>query len=347
MASEALPKEIMEFRPLRLLGRGGTGCVYEVTDKQGRHFALKHIIRKSEKDDRYIEQTLREHHVSLLLNHPCVRKTLRVYRKRTLAGFADFKRTWWPFVDSEVVIVMELVEGETLEQHPLDNLAEVCRVLKEVSSVLAEMHKRGYIHGDLKPVNIMFTPKGDVRIIDLGLASPVNSVKTRIHGTPGFIAPEQVLCKPLTQRTDVYCFGATMYRMLTGEHVPTMIPNKSKEIPRSFRDEDVDLPPCTPPHEINPAIPPALSMLVMNCINRKPADRPESMTVVAERLGVAIQQIIRSSSLAGPTLKPPAAKSDPKLPKAGADTGSKDAKPKNESKLGVPVPKKARDHLLD
>ena len=130
-------------------------------------------------------------------------------------------------------------------------------------------------------------------IIDLGLASPIGTAKQRIHGTPGFIAPEQVQLKPLTPRTDVFCFGATMYKMLTGNSVPSVLRERTKSKPiiattRKYEEEE-----CPTPRSLNPAIPPALSQLIMDCVRHRVEDRPENLTVVSDRLWLAIGQMER------------------------------------------------------
>src|SRR5205809_142124 len=79
------------------------------------------------------------------------------------------------------------------------------------SSGLEALHHMGYIHCDLKPNNILVDPGGQVKVIDLGQACKVGTAKSRIQGTPDFIAPEQVKCEAVTARTDVFNLGATMY----------------------------------------------------------------------------------------------------------------------------------------
>ena len=146
------------------------------------------------------------------------------------------------------------------------------------AAFLAALHAMGFAHCDLKPNNILTNADGDVKIIDFGQACRIGSVKERIQGTPDFIALEQVEKRPVTVRTDVYNFGATLYWALSGHKIPTMFTVKKAK--RDFmRDEHVK-----PPIVRNPGVPQALSDLVMECIRLDPTERPRSMDVVVKGL---------------------------------------------------------------
>jgi len=140
------------------------------------------------------------------------------------------------------------------------------------------MHASGFIHCDLKPNNILICSDGTIKLIDLGQACPALTVKQRIQGTPDFIAPEQVKREPVTVRTDVFNFGATLYWALCGKALPTLFTIKRGE--NSFLLDQA----IPSPHEVNPAIPEALSNLVMECVRTNPAKRPAGMTDISRRL---------------------------------------------------------------
>src|SRR5260370_806289 len=84
------------------------------------------------------------------------------------------------------------------------------------------LHAMGYVHGDLKPANILVGSDGQTKVIDLGQACASGTKKERIQGTPDFISPEQVKREPVSPRTDVYNLGATCYACLSGEKLPTL-----------------------------------------------------------------------------------------------------------------------------
>ena len=190
-------------------------------------------------------------------------------------------------------MVMELVDGMTLEQYEFGDLIDFCQVMQKVAEGLGAMHQSGFVHADIKPNNIMVDEKQVVKIIDFGQSCPVNTIKQRIQGTPEYIAPEQVKRKAITPETDVYNLGATMYFLLTKVHVPTIMPQTESAVAlKSERD-------CKPVRELNPAVPPALASLVMNCIELSPDARPATMTLVHQRLAMALGQLQRTGDAAG------------------------------------------------
>src|SRR6201999_3313842 len=116
----------------------------------------------------------------------------------------------------EIYVLMEMVDGMTLEQQHSEDIVVLCRLMQQVASGLLAMHKAGFVHADIKPNNILVTDDLHVKIIDFGQSCAVGTVKERIQGTPDYIAPEQVNRKPINQQTDVFNLGATLYWNLTG-----------------------------------------------------------------------------------------------------------------------------------
>jgi serine/threonine-protein kinase len=159
---------------------------------------------------------------------------------------------------------------------------------------LESLHGIGYVHCDLKPNNILLGRGGTVKVIDLGQTCPIGTEKQRIQGTPDYIAPEQVKRLPVTPRTDVFNFGATMYWALTSQKLPTLFTLKKGE--NSFLLDEY----MNTPRSIKPDIPEALSTLVMECVRTNPLKRPENMGEVIRRLEsakVALEaaQLVRSA----------------------------------------------------
>jgi hypothetical protein len=150
----------------------------------------------------------------------------------------------------------------------------------QVAEGLHALHHLRHVHCDLKPNNILINAEGAVKVIDLGQACPVGTVKKRIQGTPDFIAPEQVKCEPVSVRTDIYNFGATMYWALTRKMMPTLFTIKKGE--NSFL-MDTQVP---SPRDLNPSVPETLSNLVMECIRTNVSKRPPDMKELAFRLDV-------------------------------------------------------------
>ncbi|MHC4430130.1 MAG: protein kinase domain-containing protein, partial [Planctomycetota bacterium] len=143
---------------------------------------------------------------------------------------------------------------------------------------------------------------GQVKIIDLGQGCRTGTVKKRIQGTPGYMAPEQAHRQSITPKTDVYNFGATMYWVLVGEVIPTALPPKddTDSLYRGAVDAAMVKPPA-PPHEKNGSIHPLLSRQILDCVKLHPNERPESMSVVANRLEL-IGELLENPSEAPPPL---------------------------------------------
>jgi eukaryotic-like serine/threonine-protein kinase len=130
-----------------------------------------------------------------------------------------------------------------------------------------------------------------VKVIDLGQACPVGTKKERIQGTPDYIAPEQVKCLPVSIRTDIYNYGATMYWALSGRKMPTLFTVGKGE--NSMLSDDL----IPGPSVINPLVPEQLSNFVMECVRLNPKKRPADMGEVARRLEIIQHVIERDAGL--------------------------------------------------
>jgi len=255
------------------LGTGARSTIWLVVDQTtGRQYALKRVRRRPNEDDRYLKQAINDFEVSSRVEHPVLRRSYRLWRVRR---FLQLR---------EVRILMELVEGRTLEQIGPMGTHGLLRIFIRVAEGLHALHHQHYVHTDIKPNNIMVADSGEVKIIDFGQSCPLGHIKGRIQGTPDYIAPEQVEKGiPLTERTDVFNLGATLYWAVTGRVYPTVMPSKK-------RPGGIDLVgprEAPPPHELNPKVPMALSRLIMDCCRENPKDRPAGMPEVIRRLEVA------------------------------------------------------------
>jgi serine/threonine-protein kinase len=266
----------MGYTVLGTLGYGARSTIYAVHDKDARQFALKRVVRNNAQDQRYLDQAEAEYEIARRFTHPNLRRIYKLFRQRRLIRV------------TEIFVLMELVEGTTMEQYRTRDMLSLCRMFQQVAMALHEMHEGGYVHCDIKPNNIIVTADDMVKIIDFGQSCPIGTVKERIQGTPDYIAPEQVKRKQITPATDVFNLGATFYWMLTHRHVPTMIPKHPHRVGGVHLDNEEA---CPPPRDVNPHVPPALSSLVMNCIATDPLDRPHNMLQLHERLELALTQV--------------------------------------------------------
>ncbi len=266
------------------LGYGARSTILHVVDLQtGRPYALKRVFRRTEHDDRFLEQAKNEFAVSSRTDHPYLRKSFYIRRLRK-----------W-LQTRELQILMELVEGRTLEQQPPGDLSTTIEVFVKVAAGLASLHELGYVHADIKPNNILVGENGSIKIIDFGQSCPIGHIKQRIQGTPDYIAPEQVRRLPIDRRTDVFNLGATLYWVLTGQAVPTILPASTRRGGIGLAGPREVL----PPHELKPETPLALSRLVMDCCQGSPKDRPTDMNQVISRLEVVQHLIERHDNRGG------------------------------------------------
>ena len=269
------------YKVLAELGRGAASIIYLVQDPKTKQvWALKHVQKLTDKDQRFLEQAEAEYKVSAKLDHPAFRKIPRLLK---VGKFLSVK---------ELCLLMELVDGVACDTHPPKTLESTLHICHQVARGLAHMHGAGFVHADMKPNNVVVDDDGLVKVIDLGQSCKVGTIKPRIQGTPDYIAPEQVHRRPITGATDIYNLGATMYTMLTKQKIPTALA-KDDSLVGSLDDALIEKP--TPVKELNPRCPDRLSDLIMHCIEVDPADRPETMTHVADQLEL-IQGLLNARS---------------------------------------------------
>ena len=209
---DALPEgtELGPYRILREIGRGGMGVVYQALDNLGRSVAIKTLPPILAADTRLRERLAREARAAATIKHTGV---------ATVYVFGE--------VDGHLVIVSEYVPGETLRTQLRRGAVEPTRAhafARQIAEALAAAHDAGVIHRDLKPENIVVTPSGLVKVVDFGIAriqpseaAGITASSTGV-GTPGYMAPEQIVGGVVTPRTDVYAFGIVFSEMLTGRH---------------------------------------------------------------------------------------------------------------------------------
>jgi len=275
------------YRVLKLLGRGGMGMVFEAEDVQlKRRVALKTLKPAVAADADNRRRFLREAQAMAALEHDHV---VSVYQVGEDRGF--------PY------LAMKLLQGESLEDRlnradgPLDT-TETLRIGHEIAEGLAAAHERGLIHRDVKPANVLLEAGRDrVKLVDFGVARGADeevsaSEANMMFGTPAYMAPEQAAGKPLDARADLFSLGCVLYRMTTGE-----LPFKGRTMTSVLTALATTTP--RPPRRLDPAVPEALSDLIMRLLSKKPAGRPDSARQVAEEL-VRIEDGLAAGEVPGP-----------------------------------------------
>lgn len=261
--------ELPGYRIAKQIGTGARSRISLAVElKSGQPFAIKHVIRNSADDDPFLRQVETEYEVSSKINHRYLRHSYHLHRVRKLLQV------------KELFLVMEYVQGLTLERARPNRLNTFLKIFQKVAAGLHAMHEAGYVHTDIKPINVMIGPGTVVKIIDFGQSCPIHHRKDRIQGTPDYISPEQVRRMALDQRTDVFNLGATMYWVLTSEKYPTAIRGTDARGGINLITEPIA------PIELNGKIPLSLSKLVMECCRDNPAERPADMKQVSARLAV-------------------------------------------------------------
>ena len=279
--SRSQPRKIGHYTVLAKLGEGAASMLYAVQNPKDKQVsALKYVEKTDEKSQRFIDQVTQEYAIGSKLQHESIRKIRKLIKHRKMLRI------------TAVSMIMELVDATTLDQQLPRNHSQAVEVFLQVARGLAHMHGRGFVHADIKPNNVLVDEEVNVKIIDLGQACAIGTIKKRIQGTPGYMAPEQAHRGEITPKTDIYNLGAMMYWVLVGEVIPTAMPpkNTSGSLVRGAVDADkVELP--VPPHERNARIHSLLSKQIMDCVQPNPSNRPESMTVVVNRLEL-IQDVL-------------------------------------------------------
>jgi|KBSSwiStaDraftv2_1062776.scaffolds.fasta_scaffold83207_2 tetratricopeptide (TPR) repeat protein len=236
----------------------------------GRKVAIKMLSERWAGNDRARQRLINEARAAAALDHPNICSIHEVGEE-----------------GDHVFIVMQYIEGQSLAERIWQKAlppADVVDIGLQVAQALEAAHAAGIIHRDIKPQNIIITPRGQVKVLDFGLAknaqldppegpdAPTWERLTEagaVVGTPGFMSPEQVQGKAIDARSDIFALGVTLYECATGGSAF----ERGTPLEVSVRVL-TETPP--PPSEINPAVPPALDRVIVRAMSKDPAARYES-----------------------------------------------------------------------
>jgi eukaryotic-like serine/threonine-protein kinase len=275
-----MAESIGQFQVLSELGKGAHSTIYQIRrHSDSKQFALKVVPILKADDGKFREQAEHEFRVAQMLNHP---NLIKIYA-------LEYQRNWL-FRVRKVHLLIEFVKGKTLDQAMKLSTPWLVQIFAKVAEGLAHMHRRGVYHADLKPNNIMLSDVGDVRIIDFGLAWIKGEPKERVQGTPEYMAPEQSKNTKVNERTDIYNFGATMYRLTTGKLPPNMMGSAGGSSINSKLLQGL----LKPVKELAPATPDALCALIHRCLEYDPKRRPERVGEVLDELVILEKKLVRS-----------------------------------------------------
>jgi eukaryotic-like serine/threonine-protein kinase len=256
------------YRILRRLGSGGMADVYCAEDQQlGRKVALKLLYRRFAEDVQFVERFRREASSAAGLQHPGI--------------VGIFDRGEW---DGTYYIAMEYIEGHTLKEIVRDRgpapPEAAIDIAIQILRAVRFAHRRGVVHRDIKPQNVMVDDEGRVKVTDFGIARAGASDMTEtgsIMGTAQYLSPEQAQGRPVDARSDLYSIGIVLYEMLTGR-VPFDAESAVTVALKQVSEEPV------PPSQVNPDVSPALEAVVLRAMEKDPrrrfADADEFITAL-------------------------------------------------------------------
>ena len=297
-----LPGMIGPYQVLKRLGAGGMGEVFLAYDERlDRKVAIKRIRADVSSTPERRERFRREARLAAKLNHPAI---VQIYDVLT--------------AEDASCIVMEHVEGTNLRQLLDDGplpVEEVVTLARDVAEGLAEAHRQGIVHRDLKTENVLITSEGRAKIADFGIAKRVlmgteeDSLTGdgRVLGTYRAMSPEQARGEEVDFRSDLFSLGVLLYEALTGRS-PFEAENELAMLNRIVHERQA------PVREVRPEVPENLSILVDHLLEKDPLGRPRSAREVA--------QILAGGTLHTGTASPTMMEPLPGMPPPAASAGT-------------------------
>jgi serine/threonine-protein kinase len=253
-------RTIGKYRIVGQLGRGGAGIVYCAVDETlHRDVAIK-VLDPALANSEAMKRFRAEATILARLNHPQIATIYELFQS-----------------DTDLLMVMELVRGETLDGvagrgGPMEPDAAAF-VADQILAALEHAHRAGIVHRDMKPANVMVTDSGAIKIMDFGIArvrdAEQKTIDGRLMGTPGYMPPEQLLGQEVDARADLYSVGVLFYRLLSGampfaaDTAVEMLQRQIRDVPTELRFHDANLPSWC-------------EAIVQRALARSPADRFQS-----------------------------------------------------------------------
>src|SRR5690242_3026993 len=265
------------------IGRGGMATIYRAVDlRMGRTVAVKILREVYSSDPKFVTRFQREARAASALQHPNI---VQVF---------DYGQS-----GDSYYIAMEFIEGADLrrylKKHGMLSNERAIEIAHDVALGLGAAHKRGIVHRDVKPQNVMLNDDGLVKLTDFGIASMYKDVDAErltttgmTLGTVQYYAPEQAQGEVVTPAADIYALGIVMYEMLAGK---TPFDGDTPVAVAMRHIQDIP----EPPSRINPRISPALERIILRCLEKDPRDRYRD----GDALAYALENVSRAPARRG------------------------------------------------
>jgi eukaryotic-like serine/threonine-protein kinase len=268
------PGPFGRFYLQELINSGGMADIWLATDARQKAYALRLM------------------HDDLRFNLPARRRFLRgcdilskIADGEGIIGYVEHGK-----INGHLYLLMEYVEAANLKElyarHDPVLLENVAQIIIDMAVALEHMHANGFMHLDFKPENVLITRNGKVRLVDFDLAQPIPAQPKKMSrknpGTPAYMAPEQLLGQPLSNRVDIFSYGASAYELLTNQKP---FPG---ETPAEILKLQLDRSEFVVPRALNPDLPAGLEKVLLRCLEADPERRYPVMGVMLRELQAAL-----------------------------------------------------------
>jgi serine/threonine-protein kinase len=268
------PGPFGRFYLQELINSGGMADIWLATDSNGKPYALRRLHEK-----------LRYNFVARRRFQRGAEILSRIHDHERIIGYVEHGK-----ISGLLYLLMEYVEAANLKelyaQHDPVLLENVAQILIDMAEALEHVHENGYMHLDFKPENVLVTRNASVRLVDFDLAQPIPDKPKKMWkknpGTPGYMAPEQFLGEPISNRVDIFAYGVTAYELLTNQKP---FPGDS---PAEILKRQLDRSDFVSPRQYNADLPPNLEKIILRCIERDPERRYPFMGIMARELKAAL-----------------------------------------------------------
>lgn len=266
------------------LGRGGMGVVYRGRDLLLQREVAVKVVSGAGLNSEGRERLFHEAQLAAGLDH------------RHIITVFDVGDALVPSrLEPVTYIVMQLVEGRSLRVAPPASLDEILDIACQICDALEVVHRRGLVHGDLKPDNVLVTAGGQIKLLDFGLAhSPSNPDLDRdyaLKGTLAYLAPELIRGQEASPQSDLYALGMMLYELLTGR-TPFNGSGPAALLSQHLHATIV------PPSTYNYRVPATLDRLIVSMVSKRVAERPDSASRVRWKLeSIRAEWVSRSEIL--------------------------------------------------